>query len=70
MQGKQQIHNVGLVVVATDMRQIAFVFSKFMIYHVYRELNQMAYSLSKEELSMSDGEILFVDINDGVTVET
>jgi len=70
MQGKHQIYIVDLAATVTHLREIVYVFSKYMIYHIYRDLNQMVDALSKEALTMNDGEFLFVDINEGVAAKT
>ena len=61
MQRSQSILNATLVTFVTHLNESTLVFSKFVINHIYQELNQKVDALSKEGLNLNLEEIIFVE---------
>lgn len=70
LQGSQQIHNLDLEAVENHLNKITLSFSNFYIRYIYHELNGMEYGLSKEGLTMTRGELPYVEIDEVATMET
>jgi ribonuclease HI len=69
MQGNQQLHNIDLHGIGEDLKKLASAYISFRICHIFRELNQMANSLSKDGLVLPMGSILFTMVKDGISAE-